>query len=80
MATTAQSGTLGFPLCGLGAFASRFIIRLYKINVADAEGAGEVKESYDSRVASTPFEIADILLSEARDLGELLLGEAFLPP
>jgi len=69
-----------FPFRRSRPLTARFVIRLHKIDVADAESAGEMEERHDGRIASPPFEIADILLGEARDLGEMLLGEAFLPP
>ena len=39
-----------------------------------------MEEGHNRGVAPAPFQIAHILLSETRDLGELLLREAFLPP
>ena len=56
---------LGFLFQCLGAFVARLIIRLHKINVVDAESAGEMEQSNDGRVASSRFQIADILLGEA---------------
>ena len=47
--------------------------------MTDAKRAGEMKQRHDGRVAPSSFEIAHILLREARDLGETLLGEALLP-
>ena len=75
-----ETQPLGFPLRRLRAFTARFVVRLHQIDVADAERGGEMKEGHDGRVAPSAFEVADILLGEARDLGEMLLGEAFLPP
>ncbi len=68
-----------FLFRNLGALVASVVVRLQKINVADAESGGEMKEGHDRWVAPSSFKVADILLSEARDLGELLLGEAFLP-
>ena len=47
--------------------------------MADAERTGEMEQRHDGRIASALFETADILLCEAGDLGETLLGEALLP-
>ena len=69
----------GFAFRRLCAFIARLVVRRDQIDVTDAKRAGEMKERHDSRVAPSPFQIAHILLREARDLGETLLGEALLP-
>ena len=75
-----QKWASALPFQRLRPLAARFVIRLHEIDVADAKRAGEMEERHNRRVAPSPFEVADILLGEARDLGELLLGEALLPP
>ena len=69
----------GFPFRRLWAFAARLLIRHHQIDMADTECAREMEESHDRWIAPSSFEIAHILLREARDLGETLLSEAFLP-
>ena len=69
----------GFPLRCFCAFIARLVVRRDQIDVTDAKRAGEMKQRHDGRVAPSSFEIAHILLREARDLGETLLGEALLP-
>ena len=46
-------------------FVARLLIRLHKIDVTDTKSSREVEESHYRRIASFPFEITDILLSEA---------------
>jgi len=46
-------------------FVARFLIRLHKIDMADAKCAGEFEQRHDCRVAPSAFEVADILLGEA---------------
>lgn len=46
----------------------------------DTERAGEMEQRHDGRIAAPALEIAEILLRESGDLGEPLLGEAFLLP
>ena len=69
----------GFPFRRFCAFVARLVVRRDQIDVTDAKRAGEMKQRHDGRVAPSSFEIAHILLREARDLGETLLGEALLP-
>lgn len=48
--------------------------------MTDAERTRKVKQGHDGRIAASSFEVADVLLREAGDLGETLLGEALLLP
>ena len=59
--------------------AVRIIVGRHKVDMADAECAREMEQGHDGRVAPALFETADILLREAGNLGEALLGEALLP-
>jgi hypothetical protein len=48
--------------------------------VGDAQGLCQLLERYDRRVAAPALEIADVLLTEARALGKLLLRQALREP
>lgn len=61
-------------------FISGLVIGHDQVDMTDTEGAGEMKKRDNRGVAQAPFEIADILLCHAGDLGETLLSEALLPP
>lgn len=46
----------------------------------DTERLRQLEEGYDRRIAAATLEIAQILLREARALGELFLGQALFEP
>jgi len=53
---------------------------LHEINMAHPECIGEFMERYDGRIAPPILQAADVLLTEARYVGELLLREPSLVP
>jgi N-terminal domain of anti-restriction factor ArdC len=68
--------------CGFHAPPLELLVRAraQKIKVAHAERSRQLIERHDGRVAPTLLQAADVLLTEARHLGELLLRQALLPP
>jgi hypothetical protein len=48
--------------------------------VTDAEGRRELVETYDCRVAAALLQAADVLLTEPREVRQLLLCQAFFLP
>jgi hypothetical protein len=68
------------PFGRLSSFGSRLFIRQNKIDVTNAQRAGELKQSYDRRVTAAALQITDVLLGKSGHFGELLLREALLLP
>jgi len=54
--------------------------RPYRIDVADAEYCRQFVEGDDGWVSATSFETADVLLTEARQGGQLLLRKTLIFP
>ncbi|MGY2805578.1 tryptophanyl-tRNA synthetase [Bradyrhizobium sp. USDA 4506] len=48
--------------------------------MTDTQRAGEFKQRYDGWVTAPTLQVADVLLSEAGQLGEFLLRKALLLP
>ncbi len=65
---------------GQFSFVSRLLVRRDEINRSDAQRTGELEQAYDGWIAAAAFQVADVLLSKAGQVGELLLRKALLLP
>jgi hypothetical protein len=57
-----------------------YFVMADQLHVAYTERSGQLVERHDGRVPAAPFQTADVLLTEAGTLRELLLGQAFPLP
>lgn len=61
-------------------FNQGFLVRRDQRDMIHAERLSELEQADDRRIAAAPFEVAQILLSEARPFGENLLCQALFVP